>query len=491
MSRRTERIADLLRAELSLLLLREVHDPRISLASVVSVSVSPDLRHAQVRVSVLGDDAASRRLPGGAAPRPRLPAHPDRPAAAPAGGARPRVRARPRRRAQPAHQRSPGGPRVNTLPKPLLDRTAAELALPAHQPHLPDGDAVGSPLALARLLRGLGKSATVWLRDPVPGDLPRAARRRAHPRRRGRRRTASPTASTPPSCSSARASTRTGLEAQLPALPVLNIDHHLGNEHYGAVNWVDAAAPAVRRDGAPASPRALEARARPRHRRLPLPRAGHRHRRLPLHQRHRRARSRPRRPGRAGARPEHVALWLYESRPRGRVRLLGEMLRTLELHERRPRRHRAAHARDVRSAPAPAPRDAEGLVDYPALDRRRRRGGAAPRARRRPRQGLAAQPRRRLDVERIARSYGGGGHRDAAGLRRDGRRARRAARARSPAAGARAAGAGDGMKHGLLLVDKEGGCTSHDVVQEVRRCSGRRRSATAARSIPTPPACCC
>jgi ribosome-binding factor A len=56
MSRRTERIADLLRAELSLLLLREVHDPRISLTSVVSVSVSPDLRHAQVRVSVLGDD---------------------------------------------------------------------------------------------------------------------------------------------------------------------------------------------------------------------------------------------------------------------------------------------------------------------------------------------------------------------------------------------------------------------------------------------------
>lgn len=56
MSRRTERIADLLRAELSLLLLREVHDPRISLTSVVSVSVAPDLRRALVRVSVLGDE---------------------------------------------------------------------------------------------------------------------------------------------------------------------------------------------------------------------------------------------------------------------------------------------------------------------------------------------------------------------------------------------------------------------------------------------------
>jgi len=26
---------------------------------------------------------------------------------------------------------------------------------------------------------------------------------------------------------------------------VINIDHHLGNQHYGAVNWVDSAAPAV------------------------------------------------------------------------------------------------------------------------------------------------------------------------------------------------------------------------------------------------------
>jgi ribosome-binding factor A len=57
MSRRTERIADLLRAELANLLLRDVSDPRVSLTSVVAVTVTPDLRHAQVRVSVLGDEA--------------------------------------------------------------------------------------------------------------------------------------------------------------------------------------------------------------------------------------------------------------------------------------------------------------------------------------------------------------------------------------------------------------------------------------------------
>jgi ribosome-binding factor A len=55
-SRRTDRVADLLRTELSELLLRAVHDPRIRLASITGVDVAPDLRHAVVKVSVLGGD---------------------------------------------------------------------------------------------------------------------------------------------------------------------------------------------------------------------------------------------------------------------------------------------------------------------------------------------------------------------------------------------------------------------------------------------------
>lgn len=57
MSRRTERVDDLLRRELSDLLFRTVHDPRVRLATIMNVDVSPDLKHAVVRVSVLGDDA--------------------------------------------------------------------------------------------------------------------------------------------------------------------------------------------------------------------------------------------------------------------------------------------------------------------------------------------------------------------------------------------------------------------------------------------------
>jgi ribosome-binding factor A len=55
-SRRTDRVGDLIRAELSDLLLRSVQDPRIRLASITGVEVSPDLKRAVVRISALGDE---------------------------------------------------------------------------------------------------------------------------------------------------------------------------------------------------------------------------------------------------------------------------------------------------------------------------------------------------------------------------------------------------------------------------------------------------
>ena len=56
MSRRSDRVADLLRCELSSLLLDGMRDPRIHLATISVVEVTGDLRHALVRVSVLGED---------------------------------------------------------------------------------------------------------------------------------------------------------------------------------------------------------------------------------------------------------------------------------------------------------------------------------------------------------------------------------------------------------------------------------------------------
>lgn len=60
MSRRTDRVGDVLRAELSDLFLREVKDPRVRLASITQVDLSPDLKRAVIKVSVLGEDEEKR-----------------------------------------------------------------------------------------------------------------------------------------------------------------------------------------------------------------------------------------------------------------------------------------------------------------------------------------------------------------------------------------------------------------------------------------------
>jgi len=57
MKHRTDRVAEVLRAELNDLILHRIKDPRVRLASVTSVDVSKDLGHARAQVSVLGEDA--------------------------------------------------------------------------------------------------------------------------------------------------------------------------------------------------------------------------------------------------------------------------------------------------------------------------------------------------------------------------------------------------------------------------------------------------
>jgi ribosome-binding factor A len=55
MSRRTQRVGETLQAELAQLILRSLQDPRVRMTSVASVDVSPDLRRAVVKISVLDE----------------------------------------------------------------------------------------------------------------------------------------------------------------------------------------------------------------------------------------------------------------------------------------------------------------------------------------------------------------------------------------------------------------------------------------------------
>jgi phosphoesterase RecJ-like protein len=102
----------------------------------------------------------------------------------------------------------------------------------------PDGDAIGSQLAMAYALRALGKEARVVNRDAPPAPMtvfPGVAAIEIAPQ------VGDPgDAVIVMECGSLD---RTGVEG-LDRGFVINIDHHLGNSMYGAINWFDGSAAA-------------------------------------------------------------------------------------------------------------------------------------------------------------------------------------------------------------------------------------------------------
>jgi ribosome-binding factor A len=65
--KRSDRMADRVRAEVSDLLLKKVNDPRIGFVTLTRVKVSDDLRNITLYVSVIGDDEKKRRAMEGLA----------------------------------------------------------------------------------------------------------------------------------------------------------------------------------------------------------------------------------------------------------------------------------------------------------------------------------------------------------------------------------------------------------------------------------------
>jgi len=52
---RPERVAELIKEEISKIIHERVSDPRIGFVSITSVELTPDLKHAKIFASVLGD----------------------------------------------------------------------------------------------------------------------------------------------------------------------------------------------------------------------------------------------------------------------------------------------------------------------------------------------------------------------------------------------------------------------------------------------------
>jgi phosphoesterase RecJ-like protein len=115
-------------------------------------------------------------------------------------------------------------------------RTRQRFVLSSHV--RPDGDSIGSQLAMACALRALGKDVTVVNADPAPATMMafpgvpdiRIATRMDDPY----------DAAIIMECGDL---SRTGV-AGLDSGFVINIDHHPGNTNYGRINWFDARAAA-------------------------------------------------------------------------------------------------------------------------------------------------------------------------------------------------------------------------------------------------------
>jgi ribosome-binding factor A len=63
--KRTDRLNEQLRQEITLLVRDEVRDPRVGLATITAVQTSPELDHAKVYFTTLGDDGERKEVLAG------------------------------------------------------------------------------------------------------------------------------------------------------------------------------------------------------------------------------------------------------------------------------------------------------------------------------------------------------------------------------------------------------------------------------------------
>lgn len=274
----------------------------------------------------------------------------------------------------------------------------------------PDGDALGSELALTELADRLGVDYVVTNHDPTPLNLSRLP---------GIERIAvAPELPTDfpdgfdlaitLECSSADRCGFVGIDR----LPILNIDHHKSNDRFGEVNFLDSEAPAVGEmvlkmfDCAQIQPSAQA--------------ATNMYAALATDTgdfRYSNATSRAFRAAtslvEAGAAPAQVAEWVHEHRSLATVRLLGEAMRTLEVSSQ-GRLATIAVDRAAFDRAGATPADTEEIVNLPrsiagveAVAFFKQWEEAVVR--------VSLRSKGALDVATVAARFGGGGHTNAAG----------------------------------------------------------------------------
>jgi len=270
----------------------------------------------------------------------------------------------------------------------------------------PDGDAIGSQLAMAYALRALGKEVRIVNRDPAPAPLmafPGVAdiEIAAHLDDPG-------DAVIVMEAGDLSRTGVTGLERGF----IINIDHHLGNAMYGAVNWFDVSAAAcaemvfdlVADLGVPLTPNiavhvyvAILTDTGSFHYSSMSPRTFDIARQCME----------------AGVDPAWVARAVFDSNTLGRLKLFGAVLRGMELDPS----ERVATLfvdRTLASECGGTYEDTEGLINLPLTVKNiqavvffKEEGPDDWR--------VSMRSKGDVDINAVARAYGGGGHKNASG----------------------------------------------------------------------------
>ena len=270
----------------------------------------------------------------------------------------------------------------------------------------PDGDAIGSQVAMALALRQLGKDAQMVDADLAPPPF------LTFPGVREMQISATVDgqfdAAIVMECGDL---SRTGVEG-FDKYFVINIDHHPGNKGYGAINWFDPGAAACGEmvfDLIEALGVTLTAEIATHIYIAILTDTGG------FHFSHITPRTFEicRRCTEAGAQPEAIARAVYDSSTMGRLRLMGAVLHNLEF-EGGGRAALAALTLKLLEETGATHEDAEGLINIPltvnAIQAVAFFKEIAPDSFR-----ISLRSKGHVDVNRVANAFGGGGHKNAAG----------------------------------------------------------------------------
>jgi phosphoesterase RecJ-like protein len=283
-------------------------------------------------------------------------------------------------------------------------RTGHRFLVSSHQ--RPDGDAIGSALAVTLALRAMGKQADVVMDTVPPHYL------QPFPAVGEIRVTSHVDESSDGAlimeCSSLD---RTGVKG-LDRSPILNIDHHVGNTQYGSINWIDESAAACTE----LVFTLVDALG------VPLTKDIATHIYLGLltdtgsfHFSHITPRSFEiaRRCTEAGAEPQWIARTHYDSSTIGRVRIFGHVLNDMRL-DPSGRVALLTLSQATLAATGGSLDDTESIINFPLTVKDIQAVGffkeVAPGEWR-----VSMRSKGDVDVGSIARSFGGGGHRNAAG----------------------------------------------------------------------------